>query len=150
MFGRGGWGEGCSAATWHSTTRCHYILYTEPLKQRKRKCSWLHSRIIHIFQGSSRVVCFWAGVYFFQMFSVSTTKYFNPGFDLYLYPQKSLMLHLLLFLSQYLWGWCSSSLPGLKVSAASLNINLYRWHLFLFYCLAPEYSPTAINLQKPL
>ena len=31
MFGRGGWGEGCSAATCNFTTRCHYILHTEPL-----------------------------------------------------------------------------------------------------------------------
>ena len=42
---KGGWGEGCSAATWHFTTRCHYILHTEPFKiksccARRR----LHSR----------------------------------------------------------------------------------------------------------
>ena len=34
MSGRGGvWGEGCSAATWRFTTRCHYILHTDPLMQ---------------------------------------------------------------------------------------------------------------------
>ena len=32
MFGRGGSGQGCSAATCNFTTRCHSILHTEPLK----------------------------------------------------------------------------------------------------------------------
>ena len=31
MFGRGGWGEGYSAATCNFTTRCHLILHTESL-----------------------------------------------------------------------------------------------------------------------
>ena len=32
MFGRGGWGEGCSAATCNFTTRCHWILHSVPLR----------------------------------------------------------------------------------------------------------------------
>ena len=31
MFGRWGWGEGCSAATCNFNFRCHLILHTEPL-----------------------------------------------------------------------------------------------------------------------
>ena len=48
-FGSGGWGEGCSAATCNFTTRCHWILQTEPLWTcaMQRVTTWANSENIY-------------------------------------------------------------------------------------------------------